>query len=373
MVLEAVKQNGYALLYADKSLKRNRSFVREAMINNVESFKYADEAIKSDKNMALMAVRKKSELLEWVNDILKRDREIIVEALKENYKGLKFADNSIKRDKKFMMECVKQYPCSLEYAHETLKRDKEIVMMAVKKDRYSFQYADESIRRDKQFIEELASKGVIIFQICVHKVLKRDKNRIFGERSLKRETQYVLHTEKQQNDEKVEKLTPVKRDGGSLLPSSAKLLKKEIYLKIAKEDHSDNDKVLEAVKIYSNLYRDKDAHSLNSSDGNLQREMFLSSGDSLQSSNGKLQREMFLSSGDSLQSSDSSLQRNKEIILDAVHENTSAEVNFNDVILETVKRNGDLNQCGDTLLNGDDGVVLEAVKKKWTCVWRGVP
>merc|ERR1712226_304110 len=48
IVLEAVKQKGLALEYADEALKQDRDIVLEAVKENGQALRYADEALKQD-------------------------------------------------------------------------------------------------------------------------------------------------------------------------------------------------------------------------------------------------------------------------------------------------------------------------------------
>jgi len=48
IVLEAVKQNGLALQYADESLKRDKEVVIEAVKQNGSALKYVDQYVRGD-------------------------------------------------------------------------------------------------------------------------------------------------------------------------------------------------------------------------------------------------------------------------------------------------------------------------------------
>ena len=50
-VLEAVKQDGLALEYADESLKKNKSIVLEALKLDGYALKFADESLQKDPDI----------------------------------------------------------------------------------------------------------------------------------------------------------------------------------------------------------------------------------------------------------------------------------------------------------------------------------
>jgi len=56
-VLEAVKRNGMALEYADKSLKKDKSIVLVAIKQDAEAFEFVDESLKNDPDV-IKAVKK---------------------------------------------------------------------------------------------------------------------------------------------------------------------------------------------------------------------------------------------------------------------------------------------------------------------------
>ena len=56
-VLEAVKRNGMALEYADKSLKKDKSIVLEAVKQEGSPLQFVDESLKNDPDV-IKAVKK---------------------------------------------------------------------------------------------------------------------------------------------------------------------------------------------------------------------------------------------------------------------------------------------------------------------------
>ena len=104
IVLEAIKEDGAALAYADKSLKKDRKFILEAVKRNGLVLQYADDSLKKDREIVLEALKQDGRALEYVDDSLKKDKEIVLEALKQNDAALEYVDDSLKKDPDFIME-----------------------------------------------------------------------------------------------------------------------------------------------------------------------------------------------------------------------------------------------------------------------------
>ena len=55
MVLSAVKQDGYALEYADNNLKTDRGIVLEAVRNQGKALNYASQLLKTDLSVPVFS------------------------------------------------------------------------------------------------------------------------------------------------------------------------------------------------------------------------------------------------------------------------------------------------------------------------------
>ena len=99
IVLEAVKQYGFALEYADESLKKDKSIVLEAVKQNGDALQFADESLKKDRSIVLEAVKQNGYALQFADESLKKDRSIIVAAFKTNGSGIfRFVDKTLKKN-----------------------------------------------------------------------------------------------------------------------------------------------------------------------------------------------------------------------------------------------------------------------------------
>jgi hypothetical protein len=84
IVLEAVKQYGFALEFADESLKKDRSIVLEAVKQNGYALQFADESLKKDRSIIVAAFKTNgSGIFRFVDKTLKKN--LIDKELKEYF------------------------------------------------------------------------------------------------------------------------------------------------------------------------------------------------------------------------------------------------------------------------------------------------
>jgi hypothetical protein len=73
-VLEAVKENGYALEYANENLQKDKSIVIEAVKQNGYTLQFADESLKKDRSIIVAAFKTNgSGIFRFVDKFLKKD------------------------------------------------------------------------------------------------------------------------------------------------------------------------------------------------------------------------------------------------------------------------------------------------------------
>ena len=96
VVMEAVKQNGFALQFAGE-YQDNEWIVRHAIHENVDAFEYASSRLKDDKDF-VMDVLSRGASLEFVSDRLKDDKEVVMEAVSLVGNALYFASERLKSD-----------------------------------------------------------------------------------------------------------------------------------------------------------------------------------------------------------------------------------------------------------------------------------
>ena len=153
VVLAAVKQDGHALPYADKSLKKDKEVVLAAVKQNGIALYYADESLKKDKEVVLSAVIQNGYALEYADESLKKDKEVVLSAVIQNGHALEYADESLKKDKEFVLAAVKQNGNALCYADESLKKDNEFIQQLIQYTIFAYRYINDGILTGKKFNE----------------------------------------------------------------------------------------------------------------------------------------------------------------------------------------------------------------------------
>ena len=85
----------------------------------------------TDREVVLGGVRNDGWALEFADDSLKADREVVLEAVKQVGFALEFADDTLKADREFVREAVKEsFGNVLLYASEELQNDPELKKLA---------------------------------------------------------------------------------------------------------------------------------------------------------------------------------------------------------------------------------------------------
>ena len=78
IVLEAVKNNGYALHYASLGLLDDREIVHETIKNHGYNFHYVSENFWSDREFVLEAVKNNGDVLNYVSVDLRNDIVVLL-------------------------------------------------------------------------------------------------------------------------------------------------------------------------------------------------------------------------------------------------------------------------------------------------------
>jgi hypothetical protein len=143
-VLEAVRNDGYALKQASEKLKGDREVVMAAVEKKGSALKFVGEELREDQEVVLAAVENRGFALEYASEKLRGDREVVMAAVTQNGRALKYACDELKADKEVVMAGG-----ALKYACDELKADKEVVMAAVKESGHAaLEFADKSIKAD---------------------------------------------------------------------------------------------------------------------------------------------------------------------------------------------------------------------------------
>ena len=118
----AVRQDGLALQYAAKELRRCSFFVTLAIRQNGTALQFAAKKLRSDRDLVMVAV--------WCNGM-----------------ALKFASKELRSDLEIVQRAVRQNGLALEFAAEEFRSDLEVVCMAVNHNVLSLVFASEDLQK----------------------------------------------------------------------------------------------------------------------------------------------------------------------------------------------------------------------------------
>lgn len=157
-VLEVIRQNPLAIKFADASLKRDKEVILELTRNNGFIFKFKEDFLSEidrdlfkDRDFVLALVRQDSWALQYADPSLKKDREIVLTAVQQDGVVLQFADDSFKKDREVVLAAVRSNGQALCWADKSFQKNREIVLEAVKNNGAALEYVDEFLRRDVEF------------------------------------------------------------------------------------------------------------------------------------------------------------------------------------------------------------------------------
>lgn len=158
-----------------KQLLENKVFLLEAVRQNGWALEYVPEPFKQDKEIILAAIRQTAFAIVFVSQDHPSYVEFVLEALKQNWRVTRFlgekwyADRRIALalakdglslaadifptfDRETMLEVLKLSPVLLEYAPDEFKANRELVLLAVEKDPVALAYVHPKFRGDRQVV-----------------------------------------------------------------------------------------------------------------------------------------------------------------------------------------------------------------------------
>ncbi len=156
IVYQAIKQNPYeGLKYADESLKSDRELVSMAVFHNGGALCMADEDLRKDRELLLTAIKVTKNprfTLVCANKSFRKDKEVILALMQRDPVALTMADKSLKKDREVVLSSVKLAGYTLHAADDSFKKDRELVLKAVRQSGYALDYVDKSLKYDKEIV-----------------------------------------------------------------------------------------------------------------------------------------------------------------------------------------------------------------------------
>ena len=150
VALAAVKKNGSNLQYVSERLRNDPDVVEAALAHDIGYLRYASEAFRGNKEYVMRAVSERGNLLESLSERLKADRDVVLSAVTARGKALQYASDDMKSDREVVLAAVKSDGNALEFASELLRNDREIVLMAVENSRGALAHASDELRDDRE-------------------------------------------------------------------------------------------------------------------------------------------------------------------------------------------------------------------------------
>jgi len=138
--------------YATNNLKKNKKFVLDAVKQNFYALKYASEDLRNDKQVVLEAVKYRGIALRYASRELKMDKDVVLEAVQNDPDAIMDANEMFKGDKDVMLIVVKKGQL-LREATDELKGDEDIVFTALENNPWAITHVitDDNILKNKLF------------------------------------------------------------------------------------------------------------------------------------------------------------------------------------------------------------------------------
>ena len=149
IVMAAIDKDSDSFKYADQSLKKDKEFIMALNKRNGSPhwFKHADKSIKKNKEVAMVLVKKNGYMINYLDESLLKDKALTLEAIKSHWSNFKFVHKSFHKNKDFVLSFIKlarrfngnrfnsKYINKLvmEFCSDSIKRDKKIISAISKK------------------------------------------------------------------------------------------------------------------------------------------------------------------------------------------------------------------------------------------------
>jgi hypothetical protein len=191
IVLAAVKQDGYALEFADSTFRQDRQIVLAAVKQDGRVLEFADSSLMQYRQIVLAAVKSNGLALEFADSSFRQDRKIVLVALKSNGMALEFASDDLKSKKKIVLAAVKSKVWAADFARygvtglrdlfvedgaaHQFNDDYDIVLAAVKQDGMALAFAGAELKNDPKIVlAAVKSNGRALTALGVDPQLKND-------------------------------------------------------------------------------------------------------------------------------------------------------------------------------------------------------
>ena len=161
VVLECVKNGGNAIEHASARLQDDREVVLECVKIRGDAIKHASARLRGDKEIILAAAKKwnSAKVLNLASTELQDDREVVLHCVKIRGDAIQHASARLRGDKKIILAAIEKRngDTVLNLASTELQDDREVVLECVKSRGEAIQHASARLRGDKEMILAVAT------------------------------------------------------------------------------------------------------------------------------------------------------------------------------------------------------------------------
>ena len=175
LALIVVRKYGAYIEDLSEELQRDPKVINAALGQNMANLRYMSELVRDNREVVLQAVSQSGHMLEYVSDRLRADKEVVLAAVPSAWNALSFALGGLNKDRDVVLAAVQGSGSALQFASEELKDDREIVLAAVENHGAAYSYASDALHDDKE-LALLALKNCDYAFYSVSERLKRDRD-----------------------------------------------------------------------------------------------------------------------------------------------------------------------------------------------------
>jgi hypothetical protein len=130
MVLAAVKNDGYALQPASKTLKQNLELVLAVIARTPYALLYADKRFRTDEKHVLSIIEVHPSAVSFTSSDMRDNERVMGVAVKGDYKTIHHASDRLKGDYAFMLAAITHDARVFGYASLALQKNPDIIKAA---------------------------------------------------------------------------------------------------------------------------------------------------------------------------------------------------------------------------------------------------
>lgn len=181
VLLAAVKDYGYALIYANEKFMNDDEIVEIAVNNFGQVFDRLSDSYKSNKDLIRASCQgeyKSRDPLSKANENILGDKDFVIEIVGINGSAFGFLDKKLRQDKDIALASVQNNGLSLQSASNGIRNNKKIVLAAVKNDGRALEFASEKLLADKSVVLEAVKQNAVSLEFA-DKSLWKDEELLY--------------------------------------------------------------------------------------------------------------------------------------------------------------------------------------------------